>query len=277
MISQADLKVISTVFGKNIDEFSGALSSEEEVSLDLRLNGKILTEEQQKALRESGVQQGKELGSKELAKFLNIELDSGEKEPAKLAEKLKTSLSKQLEEKYKNMNPTEELIEVSKKLSDWEKKYNTLHDLHQNTKKEVDQWKQKYSEKELAERDERVNNEILASLPKDISMDRADALLIIKNSLKINDEDGKRVISNGEKTFLDPLGNYETLDNVVKSFVETKGWIKQQGMGGGDRGGQQGKGGKTMTPDQAYKYLVEKGIPATSPEGIKFFNENVKR
>jgi hypothetical protein len=277
MISQADLKVISTVFGKNIDELSGALSSEEEVSLDLRLNGKVLTEEEQKGIKESAVKQGKEIGYKEIAKNLELELEPGEKDPTTIAEKFKSSLSSVFEEKYKNQTPTEEVLAAAKKATEYEEKYKKLFQTHQEKEKEVEEWKTKYTEKERAIKEKDLNNKILSVLPTDISMDKSDALLIIRNTLSFDEEEGRMKIRQGDKLFNDPVGEPETLDNVIKSFVETKGWIKKEGgMGGGDRGGAGGQV-KNMTPEQAYKYLKEKGIAPTSPEGIKFFNEKVKR
>jgi hypothetical protein len=277
MISQADLKVISTVFGKNIDELSGALSSEEEVSLDLRLNGKVLSDDDQKNIRESAVKQGKEIGYKEIAKSLEIDLEPGEKDPATIAGKLKTTLSSVFEEKYKNQTPTDEVLAAAKKAAEFEEKYKKLFDTHNATKQEIEDWKNKYTEKEKAIKEEALNNKILSVLPKEITMDKADALLIIRNTLSFDEEEGKMRVKHGDKLFNDPVGEPETLDNVIKSFVETKGWIKKEGgMGGSDRGGN-GGAAKSMTPEQAYKYLKEKGIAPTSPDGIKFFNEKVKR
>jgi chromosome segregation ATPase len=272
-ISQADLKVISTVFGKPLDELSGALSSEEEVSLDLRLSGKILSDEEQKNLRESAIKQGKEIGYKEIAKGLELELDAGEKEPSVIADKFKTNLSKLFEEKYKTQTPTDELISQAQKAKEWEEKYTKLFDTHKEVKGEVDEWKTKYTQKEQAIKEEALNNKILSSLPKDISMDKGDALLIIKNNLLFEENDGKMIIKKGDKAFTDPVGEPESLENVIRSFTEQKGWIKKEGgMGGGDRGGNNSYK-RGLTAEQAHKYLIEKGIQPTSPEGLKLFRE----
>lgn len=273
MFSQADIKVISTVFGKTPDEISGALSSTEEVSLDLRLNGKVLTDEQQKELRESAVKQGKEIGYKEIAKGLELELESGEKDPVKIAEKFKTTISSVLEEKYKNPNPTDEQIALAKKAAEWEGKYKTLFDTFKSKETEVNEWKSKYDQKEQAIKNEALNNKILSSLPKDIAMDKGDALLIIRNSLAFEESDGKLIVKKGDKVYNDPVGEPEPLENVVKLFTEEKGWIKRDGgMGGKDRNGLPPTK-KGLTPDQAYKYLQEKGIAPASQEGLNLFNE----
>ena len=68
MISQANIEWISKVSGVTTEEISGALSNEQEVSLDLKLNGRVISQEDERLLKESGVQQGKELASKDLAK-----------------------------------------------------------------------------------------------------------------------------------------------------------------------------------------------------------------
>lgn len=273
--SQADLKTISTVFGKSLDEISGALSSDDEVSLDLRLNGKVLSDEQQKELRESAVKQGKEIGWKEIAKGLELDLEPGEKDPVKIAEKFKTTLSSQLEEKYKNPNPTEEQIALAKKAAEWEGKYKTLFDTFKTKEQEVDEWKGKYEQKEKAIKDEALNNRILSSLPNEISMDKGDALLIIRNSLKFEETENGLNIFKGDKLYKDPVGDPEPLEDVIKSFTEEKGWVKQPGGMGGDNRNPQGgvSGKKGLTPDQAYKYLKEKGIEPASQDGIKIYRE----
>lgn len=62
-ISQEDSKVLAAVFGEEVAEkLSGAVT--EELTLGLRLNGKILSAEEQKTLRENAITQGKELGYK---------------------------------------------------------------------------------------------------------------------------------------------------------------------------------------------------------------------
>jgi hypothetical protein len=276
-LSQVDTQVLTTLFGEEVvTKLSGALPTEDgELSLGLRINGKVLTEDQQKEIRENGIKQGKELGYKEVAKSLEITLDAGEKDPEKIAEKLKTSISSVLEEKYKNPNPTKEQIELAKKVAEAEEKYKTLLNTHKTKEIELEEWKGKYEQKEKAIKEESLNNKILSVLPKDITMDKGDALLIIKNSLNFEDNDGKTVISKGDKKYFDPLGEPETLENVIPLFAEEKGWIKKEGgMGGGNRGGEGGGvGHKGLTPEQAHKYLKEKGIAATSPEGLKVFNE----
>lgn len=275
-LSQADTKVLTTVFGEDVvNKLSGALpEGDEELSLGARLNGKILTEEQQKELRENGVKQGKEIASKELAKHLEIELDAGEKDPSKVAEKFKTTLSSVFEEKYKNQDPTDEQIALAKKASEWENKYKTVFDTLKSKEQEVDQWKTKFTEKEQAIKDQNLNNSILGALPKEVTLDRNDALLIIKNTLKFDEtEDGKTLIKKGEKSYLDPLGDPEKLENVVKVFSEEKGWLKKDGgMNGKDRNGER-KYSRTYTPDEARKVLREKGVAPTSPEGLKEYRE----
>lgn len=277
-LSQVDTQVLTTLFGEEVvTKLSGALPTENdgELSLGLRINGKVLTEEQQKDLREAAVKQGKELGWKDIAKNAGVELEPGEKDPVKIAEKLKNSISSELEEKYKNPNPTKEQIELAKKVSEAEEKYKTLLNTHKIKEQELEEWKGKYEQKEKAIKEESLNNKILSVLPKEITMDKGDALLIIKNSLNFEDNEGKTIISKGDKKYFDPLGEPEALENVIPLFAEEKGWIKKEGgMGGGNRGGENGGGSKKgLTPEQAHKYLKEKGIAATSPEGLKIFNE----
>jgi len=271
-ISQADLQVISTVFGKNIDEISGALSSQEEVSLGLRLNGKVLTQEEQKLLKETAVQQGKEISAKELAKALELELAPGEKEATIIAEKLKAQLSGILEEKYKTRTPSDEQIELAKKAVEWEDKYKKLFDTHKTIEQDLTSWKEKYTQKERAIEEEKLSNKILSLFPADMDMDKSDALLITKSVIAFDkDENGNTVCKYDGKLITNAVGEPEPIENVIPWLVDKKKWIKTQGMGGGDRNPDNPGGRSNYSPDEARNILIASNIAPTSQEGLKKF------
>lgn len=274
-ISQADLKTISTVFGKNIDEISGAISSGEEVSLGLRLEGKIYNDDQVKAFKESGVQQGKEIGVKDIARALEIELEAGEKDPVKVAEKLKNTISLHFEEKYKNPNPTAEQLALAKKADEWKGKYDTLFETYNTKEKEVVEWKEKYNQKEEMIKNETRNSIIRNALPKDILLSTEDALMIINGSFKYEQtEDGQTMISNGKTIYKTPVGEPDTLENAVKAFSEEKGWLKSNGgMGGKDEKRIPSLHKKGLSPTEALKYIKEKGLEPASQEGLTLYRE----
>jgi hypothetical protein len=268
-ISQADQQVIQTVFGKTAEELSGALSSTEEVSLDLRLNGRVITQDEEKALGESKITQGKELGYKDVAKALGIELAAGEKDPNIISEKFKTTLSSTYEEKYKNATPSDELLEAAKRAQEWEDKYKKLNGTYEETTAKLTDWESKYSSLEGQIKQKELNNKILKAFPEKMKMDRDDALLITLSNLEF---DGENVMRDG-KVITDPVGNPEKLENIVKSFVEEKQWVKVKGMDGSDRkpNGNNLPGG--MNDDQALSYIIEAGKDPMSPEGSKMFME----
>lgn len=271
-VNQDDSKVLTAIFGEEVaNKISGAIS--EELSLGLRLNGKILTADEQKNLKDEAITQGKELRSKELAKALGLDLEPGEKDPAIIAEKLKVSISTVLEEKYKSQTPTDEIIGLAKKASEFEDKNKKLLETLGVKEKEVVEWQDKYTKKELAEKETKFNNEILSVIPDKIPLSKGDALVVIKNCLK-EEVDEKGVITylvDGERQ-LDSLGNPEVLANVIPFIVEKKGWIKSNGMGGGDRK-PNGITTKGLTPDAAMKKIADAGINPTSAEGLKLFKE----
>ena len=108
MISQANIKWISELSGVSVEEISGALSKEEEVTLDLTTNGKRLMSQKEIDDATTANQDAYiEIGYKKVAKAAGIDLDNGEKDPVKIAEKLKTTITTSLEEKYKNPQPGE--------------------------------------------------------------------------------------------------------------------------------------------------------------------------
>lgn len=272
-LSQADLQVIQTVFGKTAEELSGAISSDSEVSLDLRLNGRVLSQEAEQELRATATDAGVEIGFKKLAKAAGIELGAGEKDADIIAGKLKTGITTALEDKYKNMTPTEELVAAQSKAAEWEQKYGKLNETYEGSSAKVVEWEQKYSglENEIKQND--INSTLTKAFPDKMKMDRDDALLIARNAFDFERTDNGIVAKRNGQIVTNPVGDPEKIDNVIKSFVEEKQWIKSAGMGGGDRGA----GGSTlpggMTDDAALSYLTEKGIDPMSREGSEAFSQ----
>lgn len=271
MLSQADLNTIQTVFGKTAEELSGAISSTEEVSLDLRLNGRVISQIDEQSLKTTLTDAGVEIGYKNLAKALKLELGNGEKDPSIIAEKLKNTLSASYEEKYKNMTPPEQLVEAQNKSSEWESKYNKLSETYEASSTEIKEWEGKYSTLQTDIKNKEINNIILKSFPDKMKFEKDDALVVVRNSISFEETDGGVIAKKGNEIILDPVGKPQTIDNVVKSFVEEKKWVKGLGMNGADRGapGSQTK----MTPEAAEKYLVEKGLDPGHGEGL---NEYMK-
>lgn len=273
MISSEDLKVISTVFGKTSDEISSAISKEEEVSLGLRLNGRVISQEEEKTLKDTIRNAGVEIGFKQLAKELDINLTSEDKEAKIIAEKLKAKTIETLEEKYKNPQPGERETELEQKLASEQAKYEKLFSTHESKLKEIDEWQTKYQTKETEIKTKERNNSILKSLPDKVKYNRDHALIVINNILEAEESDGEVIYKRDGKAITDAVGKPEKLEVIVPSLAEEFGWLKGSGMGGSDRSGQgSAKGGKS--PDEAAKIVREKyGDNAASPEGIKLFKE----
>ena len=279
MLSKNDLQIISTVFGKTVEEISGAISNEEEKALDLRLKGKVYSTQEIDDMRRTLTDAGVEIGMKNIAKAAKINLEAGEKKPEIIAQKITDSITATLEEKYKNPEPGEELTKAIEKHKEWELKYNKLSETHETKVEEIDDWKDKYETVVVENANKSLNEEIMSAFPEKMKMDLSDALLITRNNLKFEkNEDDKRVIKRGGDIVLDAVGNPETLKNVVKSFVEEKKWIKVNGMGGDDRQPGGGSGLPTgMTNEDATKYLEEKGIEPMSTKGSDMFVELTKK
>jgi hypothetical protein len=274
MISQENLEFISQVSGVSVEKLSGAISNENEVSLDMRLNGRIITQEEERDIRTTATDAGVEIGLKKLAKAGGLDLAPGEKDPEIIIGKIKGSVTSTLEEKYKNMTPSEELQAAKDEVKDWQNKYSRISETYKAKETELDEWSNKYNslQKEIANKE--INNTILKSFPEKMKMDREDALLILRNNFNIEKTDNGLLIKDGDNIVQDPLGNPEKLEKVVSAFVEKKGWVKSRGgMGGSDESGQ---GGRTYTPDEAVKVVTEKYGNAASPEAIALFNKLTK-
>lgn len=276
MISQADIQTISAVFGKPADDISGAISSENEVSLDLRLNGRVISQDDERTLKESSVQQGKEIASKELARALDITLDAGEKDPAKIADKLRTSLSASLEDKYKNQTPGEELEKALAAKLEAENKVNALLETVEKNKTTIDDWSSKYSDLENQVHQNSINTELRKYLktPDKAGLTYDQQILLLRNDVNIeNDDKGYYGKDSQGNIIMDAVGNRETIENIVKLWNDKQTFTKSRsGMGGSDRNG--GNGLPTgMSDDQAMQYLKDKNIDAMSPEGLEMFTK----
>jgi len=272
MISQANIKWISELSGVTIEEISGALSKEEEVSLDLRLSGRVITQKEESDLKTTLTDAGIEIGFKKVAKEAGVALSEGEKDAKIIADKLKTTITTSLEDKYKNQKPGEKEVELEKKLQSEQTKYEKLFQTHEGILGQIDEKDKLYTGLQKEIKTKERNNSILKAFPEKMKMDRNDALLIFVNSFSFEENEGVTIIKRGNELQTDDLGKPENLGNIVKSFVEEKQWVKGAGMGGGDRGGgDSSKAGKS--PDEAYRILTEKGVDHGSPEGIKQYIE----
>ena len=268
--SQVDENVLTTLFGKEVvDKLSGALKSDDgELSLGAKINGRVMTPDDEKTIREGAILQGKELRSKEIAKELSIELLPGEKDPKVIAKKFTNTITEIMEVKYKNQKPSEIEEELKTKLKDSETKYDVLSNTHNTI---LSDYKNLESKIKVKERD----NSIMKSFPEKMNMDKGDALLILTNNFEFSEQEGKQIIKRGGEIVRNGAGLPETYENVIKSFVEEKHWIGSGGMNGKDRSGSQHK--KGLTAEQAEKAIIESGKDPGSPEGLKMFNGMIQK
>lgn len=274
-ISQANIEWISKLGGVPVEEISGAISDEKEVSLDLKLSGRVIGQDEEKRLREDGVKQGKELGYKEIAQNLEIELGQGEKDPKIIADKLKTSLSSVFEKKYKDATPDEKLKEFEENAKQWEGKYNKLLDTHKKTFDEIKEWEQKFTGLQTDIKQKEINNSVLKHLPKGIKYEPEDALYLTHKYIDFKEtETGINVIDKETNTVItNSLGEPETLENSLKLLADKKNWYtRKPGMNGNNQNGKHGlTGGKTK--EEAFKIIKESGENPSSPKGLKMFKE----
>jgi len=272
-LSQADENVLTTLFGKEVvDKLSGALKSDDgELSLGARINGRVITSEDEQKLKTDLTDAGVEIGYKKLAKAAGVELGAGEKDAKIIADKLTEGITAVLEDKYKNPQPGEREKELETKLNNANGKYDALFETHHNTLKLVDEKDNAFKGLQTQIKVKERNNTILKSFPEKMDMDRNDALLIFTNSFEFDEQDGKSVIKRDGEIIRDGAGNPETYDNVIKSFTEEKKWIKSKGMNGNDRDGLGIKTG--LTAEQAEAAIIKAGKDPGSTEGLKMFNE----
>lgn len=271
MLNQADLKVIQTVFGKTADELSGAISSEQEVSLGLRLNGRVISQEDEDKLKKTLTDAGIEIGYKKIAKEASLDLNSGEKDAKIILDKITSGLESKFESKYKNLQPGEVEKELEKKLNDSEAKYSKLYETHENTLQLVDEKENAYNVLKGEIKTKNRNSIIMKAFPEKMKMDKSDALLIFTNTYEFDEVDDNIILKRDGKTVTNAVGEPEKIENIVPSFAEEKKWIKGAGMNGSDRNHNGSGLPKGMTDDQAMVYMAEKGIDSMTPKGGEMF------
>lgn len=271
MISQVDLQTIATVFGKTSDEISSAISQENEIALGLRLPGKVYTQEEIDDLKTSVRGAGVEIGLKQVGKIFGVDLSGEDKTPDLIAQKIKTTISKEFEEKYKNQTPSDELIELKKQIEEQQKSYEKLKGTYDTTITQVDEWKNKYSELENNYESKELNNKILGYLPEKLKLEKEDALNLIRLGVQVEKTDNGVIYKRNGQIITDAVGKPEILENIVKSFVEEKKWIRGSGMNGKDT--EIGGSGlpKGLTESDAYKWLEDRNIEPMSEEGTEKF------
>lgn len=280
-INDSDKQVLTKLFGEEkVEQLSGALSSDDgELSLGLKLGGRIVSQEEEKQLREEGVQQGKQIGYKEVAKGLEIDLGEGEKDPVIIADKLKNTLSSVYEEKYKNATPDDKLQEYEEKIKAYDSKYNKLLETHKAKESEIEKWQQEFNNLKTDIKQKEINGKVLKGLPKGLKYEPEDALYLAHKYLDFKEE-GEKLVAVDKDTGLiitDGVGEPDTIDNALKYLADKKNWYtRKAGMNGSDSGSGKPSvpGGKT--PDEAMQLIKEKGIAPASAEGLKLFKEYTK-
>ena len=279
-LTKADIETIQTVFGVKPEELSGALSSNDEVSLSLKLPGKVYKPEEVERLKTENQDIGIEIGYKKVAKAAGITLEAGEKDADTISSKLKSGIEKTLEEKYKNPNPSEELTKALQAKKEAEDKYQVLFGTQKKTKEELEAAKTNYSKLQTEIASEKRDNAILSHFPEKLGLDRADALLITKSILtsEVTEENGKEI----QKHFVngnlvtDNLGNPAPLENAVSEVIELKGWMKSSGKGGGDDKPPAGSMPDNLSDEKAMEYIRSQGVEPMSSKGSQMMLELTK-
>jgi hypothetical protein len=275
-LSQVDITTIQTVFGIKPEELSGALSSTEEVSLELKLPGKVYKPDEIETLKTASQDAGIEIGYKKVAKEAKINLEPGDKDPKIIAEKLKVSIETALEEKYKNRTPPEELATALLGKKTAEEKYEVLLNTHNTIKKELDAEKEKYKSLELENISKARDNEILSHFPEKMAQDRGDALLIVKNSLVSEEVDGVVHHKINGELVTDTLGHPATLKDAVNKLVEDKKWVAGSGTGEGDKKKLTGSMPTNLSDEKAMEYIEKQGENPMSTKGSQMMAELTK-
>ncbi|MCP5079074.1 MAG: hypothetical protein GY951_13590 [Psychromonas sp.] len=265
--NKASLEVIATVFGTTVEELSGASSNENEANPKLTLNGgRVITQAEEAKLKTDLTDAGIEIGYKKLAKHAKIDLQ-GNKTAESVMDKLTLSVTSSLEEKYKNMTPTEELLTMGAKVKELEGQLETSQATNNTHIEEINTHKAKYVNLQDEIATGKRNAEITKLFNKDSTQSVGDSLIIYNSTFTEKTEDGVVKIYRGDNMVMKPDGQPAERKDVISAFENEKKWVKTSGMGGDNTN----MGGKTkgLDWDQAKAYLAEKNIDIMSTDGLK--------
>lgn len=277
--NQSDKQVLVAVFGEDLaTKMSGALpDGDGEVSLGLTLGGKkIYSPDDVDRRINTAKDAGIEIGFKKVSKELGIELADGEKDAVIIAKKYSERRGAELEEKYKNAKPSEELERYMKKTLDLEASVDSLKQTNVDLTNNASEWEEKHKNLTVRIEEEKRGNRILSSLPKKLIIGKEDALMILSNSISFDkDDDGNEIIRdrNG-KPYINKASEPETLENVINVIAEDKKWIGGN-VPASNNPRRDGISGLTM--DEAIQKVKTDGISPMSTEGAQKIAEYTKK
>ena len=231
MLNADSLQSLSEITGKSVEELTTAITSKDEVSIELP-RGTFFTDDELNSRDKSKYEEGKKVGIekpiKEKARELGYEING----KAGLEGFLEIHNTK-LKELYSK--------DASEQVIDLQTANENQKNAYESELKAKDDLLNALQGKLLGQR---VNNSLLSVMPKETTIDKSDILTLFKGAHSIEELEGQLVVKRGDEVVRDPKSTKPiSVDQVFSEWVVEKKFIANPGgrglgnQGGGNQGG----------------------------------------
>lgn len=269
MLSKATITKLVSMLKLDSATFEAALTAEGEVDITIDDKLQVLDEASLASRDRNKYNEGKTAGQEMLVKEIKrkhgIEVDGDN--PDAVVDAIVAKTKKEV-----GGNPDARVLDLEGKVAQWRKKY---EDAEQNLTK---------AQQEKAEA--ALDRELLSAFPKnrDSKFTDDEYLTLVKKSLKIEERDGKRVVSKDGKILeddksLEPI----PLNKAIEGYFGERNWTEQQQQqqqqrtGAGGSSSQPEGGAKKFTKlSEVNAHLAEQGLDPKGEKGAAFIKAVVK-
>lgn len=262
-------KKLLALFGIDSKEIDAIVDSTEEKDATIPEDVKVYNKEDLDTVLENHLKRSRpalqEIMVKDMKKLAGVEFEG--KDPAKFLEAYKEHIEK------------ESKVSVDDKVASRDKK---IHDLQ----KAMDELKQKAEAADSTAKEAAFDARLLRSFPKDRldTMTDEDYLLLIKNKMKVVEEEGKEAYEfNGKRIADDKLNNLP-LEDAVKHVFTASNWINDAAAApagntkptGHGFGGSQTKAGVFNSMKEVRAHIEGQGLHPFSEKARAIYSEALK-
>lgn len=243
------------VLGFDVSKLTEAVKAENEVSLEVPA---LFTEKQKNDFGSNRFDEGKtamsEILAKDIKKTFKIDIDSKDiNEVVKTYGEIKIKELGKPNEKIEALE--HEKNELQTKLTD---SLNTIKNMESD-----------YNNKLF---NVETRTKVLGMIPDNTVIPKDDIMTLFMTTHNIKNDNGRTIVEKDGQILKDNVLNPLEVSTVLNSFIDSKGFIKKEGMGGTDRSG--GGSAKFNNMAEFMEHCKTNNIEPMSKEGMKLLSEN---
>ena len=271
MITKESLQAIAKVAKLNVDELEKAITSEEEVNLEVPQLNVFTAEElqtyEQNILKENQgtYEEAKKAGAEIKFKEIRDQFGIGADDPIAQGKDYTKLINGLIGMKIKEAGaePDKKVMELT----------NDLEELRGQLTTTKQTYEQQLQEKENLLSQQKIDNLLYSKMPDELpqGINKSDALTILKNNIAFQFEDDKLVAKRNGEVLKNDLKSPKGIDEIITEFTTEKGWGKNGGRGSGE--GYTGKVKDFKTTTELIQHMKSNGIDPTSEDGKKMVEE----